>query len=324
MNWLAAIPPQFESLLLLLAVLLVKRVLQTVAAHNPWQIFQFFCLQLAHKVNKPENGQGQQRISGFIAVIVTFTPLWLILWLFADFVAIPQLWQGLLLYLALGSLTLTANAQSISKALRTGDNYQAKQNLKTLVLRDTSQLSAMGLSKATIEALIIKHMQLTISVIAIYLVGGALAAISYRLLLEMHYAWNPKRNHMSHFGSFINTLSQLLTWLPSRVLLFVGLLLSFGQQSRLVWRLTLPKIFQLNNNALLQFFAITLNTKLAGVAMYDGKKLRRVEFNPKGRAPDVNTISQAYQFMARINTLLAIFVVSYYVLTWATTQSLSY
>ncbi|WP_448551034.1 cobalamin biosynthesis protein CobD/CbiB [Thalassotalea montiporae] len=323
MDWLAAIPPQFESIVLLLAVLLVKRVLQTIAAHNPWQFFQFFCLQLANKVNKAENGQSQQSISGFVAVIVTFTPLWVILWLFADFVAIPELWQGLLLYFALGSLTLVPNAKTISKALRTGDNYKAKQTLKRLVLRDTSQLSAMGLSKATIEALIIKHMQLTVSVIAIYLVGGALAAISYRLLLEMHYAWNPKRSNMMHFGGFVNALSQLITWLPSRLFLLAGLLLSLGQQSTLLWRLTLPKIFQLNNDALLQFFAIALNTKLAGVAMYEGKKLRRVEFNPKGRAPDINTISQAYQFIGRINTLLVILVVSYYVFAWAASQSLS-
>ncbi|REL25537.1 cobalamin biosynthesis protein CbiB [Thalassotalea euphylliae] len=323
MTWLTALPPPFESLFLLLAVLLVKRVLQTIAAHNPWQFFQFFCYQLANKVNKVENGQSQQSISGFVAVVVTFTPLFVILWLFADFVAVPHLWQALLLYFALGSLTLVPTAKKIIKALSTGDNYKAKQTLKPLVLRETEQLSAMGLSKATIEVLIVKHMQLTVSVILIYLVAGPLAAVSYRLLLEMHYAWNPKRPNMATFGGFANALSQVLTWLPSRLFLLAGLLLSFGQQSTLLWRLTLPKFFQLNNDALIQFFAIALNIKLAGVAMYDGKKLRRTEFNSKGRAPDRNAVAQSYQFIGRINTLLVVLVISYYVLSWAASQTLT-
>lgn len=318
MEFITALPPHFHGLFILLVVMLLKFTLQAIAPHQPWQFFAFFCSQFANKVNKAENGPRQQTISGTVAVIITFAPLWVILWLFEDFVAIAFLWQALLLYLALGPLSLQRSSNKIVQAIGASNNFLAKDTLQSLVLRDTSKLSAMGIAKANIEMLIIKHMQQTVTVALLFLIGGGLLAISYRLILEMHYAWNLKLRNMEYFGRFANTLAQLFTWLPSRFILLCGLLLSFGQQSTLLWRLTMPSFFTLSNKPLLLFFALALNIRLGGVAMYKGIKLRREEFNNNGRQPEPHDISHCAKFLNRITILLFVFASACYAFSWLT------
>ncbi|NMP30347.1 cobalamin biosynthesis protein CbiB [Thalassotalea sp. M1531] len=317
MNFISAIPEQLHSIILLVLVLLSKYLLQSVAPHNPWRFFSFFCQQLALKVNKAENGEQQQQISGFVAVIVTFSPLWIILWLFGDFVEVAWLWQGFLLYMALGTLSIKRDLTQIIKAISASNNYRAKQLLQPLVLRDTKQLSPMGIAKASIEMLVLKHLQQTITTILLFICFDALVAISFRMLLEMHYAWNQKRSAMRFFGQFANLLVQLTAWLPARLFLLSGLVLSFGQQSTLLWRLSMPHFFSLNNGVLLQFFAIALNIKLCGVAIYDGNKLRRTEYNPTGRPPELQDIVRGYQFIDRINFFAVIILTACCALWWA-------
>ncbi|MFD2165291.1 cobalamin biosynthesis protein [Thalassotalea euphylliae] len=316
MDLITSLPPQLHGITILVVVMLVKRILQGISPHEPFIYFRFFCQQLALKVNKSENGSRQQTISGFVAVLITFAPLWVILWLFADFVQVEALWQALLLYFALGELTLKPTANKVVKTLSAGDKYQAKQLLADQVLRDTEQLSPLGINKATIEMLILRHMQQTVAVSFLFLLGGGLLAISYRLILEMHYSWNQKITALRAFGQFAKQLTELFTWLPCRFMLLAGLFLSFGQQSTLLWRMTMPDFFKLNNHALLQFFAIALNVRLAGVAMYKGIKVRRRSFNDNGKQPEIKDIVSCHQFLSRINTLLAMLAIALVTLPW--------
>lgn len=310
MPQLPELPYYIESLILLVAVILVKTLLQNILPHQPLQGFAFFCKQLAAKVNKTENSQRQQQISGIVAVLVTFVPLWIIIWLFGDFVEVTWLWQGLLLYLALGSCTLSSTAKQIAQAVVANNNYQAKQLLNPYVLRETDKLSAMGINKATIEMLVVRQMQEYFTIVLLFLSGGALVALSYRLLLTMHYSWNIKRKQFQYFGHFANLLIQLIQWLPIRLFTIAGLLLTLGQNSTLYWRLTMSDFFKLNTNIIIKFFALTSNIKLAGVAIYDDSKLRRTSFNDNGQQPNPQDIIHVKDFIFRIYFLFAIVIIA--------------
>ena len=97
------IPTEIVPLAIISVVMLIKWLLQAAIPHQPLTFFSTYCQLLADKVCKSDNSESQQRISGVVALLITFVPLWLMLWLFADFVAAELLWQGLLLYLALGN-----------------------------------------------------------------------------------------------------------------------------------------------------------------------------------------------------------------------------
>ncbi|WDE12451.1 cobalamin biosynthesis protein CobD/CbiB [Thalassomonas haliotis] len=281
------------SVLLLFSVLLVKFIVTRFSDPRPLHYFRFYCQRLADKVNKSSNSENQQNIAGLVAIIVTLVPLLVILWLFEAFIEVPWLWQGLLLYLALGSLSQGETSLSLAKALSAQQKYLARETLTPWLLRDTQELSPMGLSKASIEAQLLHHCALLFTVSFYFLIGGGLAAIGYRLLLEMHFSWNIKRQRFRHFGRQANQLVKILQWLPARLLVLLLLIFCSGKNPVLFTRLLRGHFFRLSNDILIYCFALVLGIKLGGVASYDQQKLRRPAFNDLGRQPEPADIIHA-------------------------------
>jgi adenosylcobinamide-phosphate synthase len=282
---------QFSStVLLLFAVILIKVLVSHLIIHQPFNFFNFYCQKLSNKVNNTQNSVKQQTTAGFIAVVITLVPLIIILWLFEMFIEVPWLWQAFLLYLAIGPFNLIVSSKSVALALVANQNYLAKQTLQPLLLRDTQQLSKIGLSKSCIEMQLLKTMQQNFVVICFFLVFGPLLALAYRLLLEMHYSWNIKQTTFSSFGKQVNILINVLQWLPVRLFTLMMLCIHSKQNLLLFWRLINGKIFQLNNDIALHCLALNLQVRLGGVAMYGGVKLQKVSFNDQARQPEPTDI----------------------------------
>lgn len=298
-------PYLYSSAVTLLLLIALKAIIGQFVTQQPLAFFNFYCQRLADKVNKSSNSARQQNISGLIAIIVTLTPLLVILWLFEAFIEVYWLWHALLLYLALGSFGLSKTSKTVARDLVANNNYQAKQKLSPFVLRDTEQLSALGISKACIEMQLLRSSQLLVCVGFYYLLFGPLAALSFRLLLEMHYAWNIKISRFMHFGAAVNHIVKLLQWLPSRLFALILLLGTVGQNTLLYWRLTRGKFFHTDNGILLHVLALGLALKLSGVAMYRGHKVRKTSFNDSARQPQATDIIHASK---RINYALYLLV----------------
>lgn len=281
------------QVLILIIVLVLKSAISHFVAHEPLRFFQFYCLQLGNKVNKSQNSTQQQTIAGLVAILVTLVPIAIILWLFADFVAVDYLWQALLLYFALGSLSVAQINKSIAQALVANQSYLAKQTLKPWLLRETEQLSPVGLSKAAIEMQLLRNVQQVYVVSFLFIGFGPLAALSYRLILEMHYCWNSKLAQFKHFGFYSQLFVQLIQWLPSRLMALLILLSSLGQGGALSWRLMKGHFFKLNNNFIIGIHAFSLAVRLGGVAMYQQKKLRKAAFNDLAKQPEPQDVIKA-------------------------------
>ena len=281
------------TVLLLFAVILIKILISRIINQQPLSFFNFYCQKLSEKVNKAKNSIKQQTIAGFVAILMTLTPLVIILSIFEFFIEVPWLWQGFLLYFALGPLNLKVQSKTIAQALVANQNYLAKQTLQPLILRETEQLSKMGISKSCIEMQLLKTLQQTFVVICYFLIFGPLAALSYRLLLEMHYSWNTKQSAFTHFGQQADILVNIFQWLPVRLFTLIMLTMHSGQSLLLTWRLIKDKFFQLNNDVALHCFALNLQIRLGGVAVYSGIKLRKLSFNDHARQPEPNDIIHA-------------------------------
>ncbi len=293
----------YSTAVMLLLMIALKALIGVFVTQQPLAFFSFYCQRLADKVNKTNSNARQQNISGLIAILVTLAPLLTILWLFETFIEVTWLWHGLLLYFALGNIGLGKVNKHIARELVANNNYLAKQATSTLLLRETDNLSALGISKACIEMQVLRSSQLLVCVGFYYLIFGPLAALSFRLLLEMHYAWNIKSIRFVHFGAAVNHIVKLLQWLPSRLFALILLLGTVGQNTRLCWRLTRSKFLQTGNGLLLHILALGLEIKLGGVAMYQGNKLRKASFNDQARQPQATDIIHANK---RINYALYI------------------
>lgn len=318
--------PSFSyQLLILLVVISCKAIISHFVRHEPLRFFPFYCQKLSDKVNKPQNSPQQQAIAGCIAILVTLLPIIIILYLFEAFIEVNILWQALLLYVAMGSFDLMHVNKTIAQALVSKQNYFAKQTLKPWVLRETEPLSSLGLSKSCIEMQLLRTLQQGYAVAIIFLLAGSLAAISYRLLLEIHYCWNTKLLSYKHFGLCSKRLINLLQWLPVRVFSLLLLFTSIGKNFILFWRLSKQYFFKLDNSIAILLLALNLEVKLGGVAMYNdqnqGKqKLRKTSFNNLARQPEVTDIihaSNKIKGIIYLSLFFIIFVTCTFVLVFA-------
>jgi adenosylcobinamide-phosphate synthase len=234
--------------------------------------------------------------------------------LFEAFIEVKFLWQALLLYIAMGSFGLAQTNKVIAQALVAKQNYFAKQTLKPWVLRETDSLSTLGLSKSSIEMQILRTLQQGYSVVIIFLIAGPLAALTYRLLLEMHYCWNTKLVSNQYFGLYSKRLVGLLQWLPVRIFALLILFTSIGKNFVLFFHLSKQHFFQLNNNIALLLLSLNLEIKLGGVALYHDKnqgkqKLRKISFNELARQPEVTDIIHASNKIRSIIYLSLFFII---------------
>ena len=298
------------QLLILLTVILSKAVVSHFIQHEPLRYFHLYCQKLSDKVNKLQNSSRQQVIAGLVAMLVTLSPIIVILWLFEAFVAVDFLWQALLLYVALGSFGLAQINKTIAQALMSKQNYLAKQTLNPWVLRATEQLSGLGLSKTCIEMHLLRTLQQGYAVAVVFIMFGPLVAIGYRLLLEMHYCWNSKLTKFSYFGLYSKHLVNLVLWLPVRVFAMILLFTSLGKNFILFWRLSKQHFFKLNNNIALLLLALNLEIKLGGVAMYEDKeKLYKISFNDLARQPQVTDIIHGTKKIHQIIYISLFFII---------------
>ena len=306
----------YASVIILFITILIKAIVDHFVNAQPLNYFNIYCQRLAGKVNKASNSVQQQKVAGFISVLVTLIPI-LVLVMFFDFlVAMTWLWQGLVLYVSLGNLALSQRNKAIAKALAQQNKAKAKQLLTPFVLRDTEPLSPLGLCKASIEMQLLRSCQLLVCVSFYFLCFGTLGAIAMRLLFEMHYAWNIKLARFQHFGQFVSQLVKLLQWLPSRLFAYFLLLATTGKNFLLCWRLVRGKIFKLSNSLLLHLMALNIETRLSGVAMYTGSKLRKASFNDSAREVQITDILHAnrcivFTLLMMALPLIMLAVVSY-------------
>ena len=317
-------PYLYSSAVTLLLVIALKALLGLFMTQSHENFFKFYCQRLADKVNKATNSPRQNNMSGLIAILVTLVPIVVILWLFETLIEVVWLWHGLLLYFSLGYIGVSKSNKRIAKELVANNTYQAKQLISPLLLRETQQLSPLGISKACIEMQLLRSSQLLVCVGFYYLFFGPLAAVTFRLLLEMHYAWNIKSQRYQYFGAAANHIVKILQWLPSRLFALLLLLGIVTQNTLLCWRLTRGKFFQLGNSLLLHTLALGLEIKLGGVAMYNGQKLRKNSFNDHARQPQATDIIHAskrinYGLYLCVLLVMMLTIISYALSTPATT-----
>ncbi|WP_286271180.1 cobalamin biosynthesis protein CobD/CbiB [Thalassotalea hakodatensis] len=302
-DFINQLTPFILQLIIVLVVLLLRSVIAIVQTKDTTHFFRFYCQRLSDKVNNQHNGTQQQKIAGAAATLITLIPIIIIIWLFEDFVEVPILWHSLLLFFALSGAGAQRMASQLITSINKQENSSAKAHLQPWVLRDTSTLSSMGLCKACIEMLWLNYLQRQFLVILLYLLIGPIAAICYRILLEIHYSWNTKIEKYQYFGKFVGKIISLLQWLPALILSIELSFLMFSKTNRTSAQSISSHISRLTSDYLLATAAKINNVQLGGVALYQGHKLRRVSFNQSGSQPSTTELSNTIKQLQLVKAL---------------------
>lgn len=282
-----------SSLLILASVIIIKFIITSIRKDNSNNIFSLYCHQLALKVNRPTNTKSQQKVAGWLALLMSLSIIIIFLWLFEIFIEVIWLWEAVLLYFSVGNFKGLKLGNSLIKQLNNQNNAQAKEELQPLVLRECQQLSQLGLTKACIEMQLLKFTQLWLVPSLIFVLISPLTALAFKVILTMHYQWNIKEKNFENFGYAAALLVNLIQWLPSKLLGIAFLFTHANSHFLLHWRLAWADIFTLNNNFLLHTFSLINSIQLSGVAIYQGFKVRKKAFNTKARQPEIKDIKAA-------------------------------
>ena len=172
---------------------------------------------LGSKVNKPTNDDQKNYFAGIMLPTIIIVPA-LILYV-ATSVLVGEEAEK---YLALLTLLLILESRPyrtlgkiITKELKANNIQGAKELLQKFILRDTSKLSCLGLTKATIEFIVLRLFNSFYVPLFYFLLFGIETALSVKLLVLLSQALNSKLPSNAIFGMFTKKLVNIFYILPA-------------------------------------------------------------------------------------------------------------
>lgn len=294
---------------ILCAVVLFERFWHLPIRLDPLAFIRLLGLRMAQRVcpdaNSTSTAQSkivQSRISGSLAPFMIVAPCLIILGIFREFVYYPQLFDAIILYVCIQFSSNIQQFKNIRRALLAGKKKLAKDLLSPLVLRDTSMLSEIGVSKAAIESLLLRFHYQALVCYFLFIIFGPFTMLTYRLCFELHLVWNPKIDAYREFGKPMEKLVMIFQWLPIRLNALLSVILSRG--FKVIAYLKTQKLMKRINEAhgaiLLRANHFSLDVNLSGAIFYNNKKIRRPKYIGRGE-PSVAFMPNT---MALINRVL--------------------
>ncbi|WP_306520811.1 cobalamin biosynthesis protein [Rheinheimera sp.] len=301
--------PVLQQPLLALLMIALSAVFPLPPSYQPLQVVRQAAIGLAKRVNKPGYGKQQLFISGSLAMLVLLLPLLALAAAFASLSEWPEFWHALLLYCCLDWQNQRNQAFLLAQSIEKQQLSLARDLIKPLVLRQSQQLSEVGLCKASIESLTLRLAKQWVGVLFWFLVGGGLAAFAYRLLLELQQSWNPKQPGFTEFGQPVSRFMVLLAWLPQLLTGALLALLKNWRGSRYYRDLAKNSDYALPQRWLLAASSAALQCNLAGPRYYDHHKQRRIRFGPKAE-PTAQDIRHFLQISRQLQHAVVLLIAS--------------
>ena len=240
---------------------------------HPLTFAKLIAQGMAYKVSarRPSNAL-QQIIAGTLAPLVLLIPFLTVLALMVYLAEYPIFFECLLLLIALRFEPVMLLSKKVEQALKLGKKVLARHQLQTLVLRKTTNLSSLGMTKACIESLLLRFNHQYCTVLIVYLAGGGIAALCYRLLFEFSHCWHGRLARFEYFAKPVRVIVDIIQWLPARLSACCFILV---QNLVLAWRAFKSKsLHHQTRFFLLNLQGAALGVQLSGPLYYEDKKYR--------------------------------------------------
>lgn len=247
----------------------------------------------------PQAGARARRARGGGAALLLLLPFTLLAALAA---AIPLLGLAAalgLLYLALGARSLAEHATAVAAALRADDLPLARQKVALIVSRDTEDLDAEQISRATVESVLENGADAIFGTLCWFVLAGAGGAVLHRLANTLDALWGYRTPRYRDFGWAAARLDDVLNWLPAR--LTAVSYVAVGAQPASAWRCWRaqgPRWKSPNAGSVMAAGAGALGLALGGAAHYDGEWQARPALG-EGLSPRVEDIDRALRLVRR-------------------------
>ncbi len=263
------------SLALLLALLLDALFGEPKKVH-PLVLFGNWASHIEERLILPRAKPNiNQKINGFLALILSVLPISGVIFFITRPPILYELLSPLILYFCIAPKSLLQHTLAIYQPLQTGNLAQARQAIAMIVSRETQQMDAQAIRKATIESTLENGADAIFAPIFWFVVAGPTGAIFYRLSNTLDAMWGYKNKRYYHFGFAAARLDDLLNWLPARLTALSYMLLGNSQKAWNCYRKQSPHCESPNAGVVMSAGAGCLNVNLGGPALYHGQLKRK-------------------------------------------------
>lgn len=176
-----------------------------------------------------------------------------------------------LLYLCLGQRSLTDHARAVAAPLLRGELAAARLQLARIVSRDTQQLDAGGVTRATLESVLENGNDAVVGSLFWFALAGAPGALLHRLSNTLDARWGYRSSNYLYFGRVAARMDDLLNWVPARLCALAYSLAGQCGRALQCWREQAPLAASPNGGPVMAAGAGALGVRLGGPTRYRGE-----------------------------------------------------
>jgi adenosylcobinamide-phosphate synthase len=182
-----------------------------------------------------------------------------------------------IVYWAVALHSLNQHGMQIYHPLNTNNLAQAQHYCAYIVSRDTSELDAQAISRATTESMLENGHDGVTATLIYFVIGGAPLVIMHRLSNTLDAMWGYRTTKFNYFGKFSARMDDVLGFVSAKIttllFVFIGLFKRKARQS-LVNAYSQSQHYKSHNGGWVMAAGATLlNVCLGGKAEYFGKTL---------------------------------------------------
>ncbi len=159
----------------------------------------------------------QGRLLGLLAVLALLLPPFLLAVYLCSCEPLGLVCHVVLLYAALGGQSLEHHALRVYQVLAQGDLQVARQRVGYLVSRDTGNMEAPEVARATVESVLENGSDAVFGALFWFMLLGGPGALLFRLANTLDAMWGYRNDRFRYFGWAAARLDDLLGLLPARL-----------------------------------------------------------------------------------------------------------
>ena len=265
------------TLTIILAILL-DHWLGEPKKHHPLVFFGQLATWIETSLLKQKHSALKQKIYGMMAHLLLLIPLSGLVYLVIQRTQINPVISPLILYFCIASNSLKQHSIAVFKALELDDLSLAKKQVSMIVSRETENMTADDIRKATIESVLENGADAVFAPIFWFIIAGPVGAITYRLSNTLDAMWGYKNQRYIHFGWAAARFDDILNWIPARLTAISYALLGQTRPAINCWKNQAQLLDSPSAGPVMASGAGALNLQLGGPAWYHGKLKDKVFF----------------------------------------------
>lgn len=282
--------------------LLLDRLLGEPHRGHPLVAFGAAAAAVEKRLNRPQRRRRRGRGAlGWSLLVLPPVALAVALhgWLAALHPAAALLFDGAVLYLAIGWRSMEEHVRAVSAALLEGDLAGGRRAVGRIVSRDTAAADEPALLKATLETGLENSADALFASLFWYAAAGVGGVVLHRLANTLDAMWGYRSERFAEFGWWAARADDVLNFPPAQ-LTALGFALAGGSpiSSWRCWRMQGWAWKSVNAGSVMASGAAALGIALGGPARYAGVDVDRITLG-RGRAPEPADLARVFRLVRR-------------------------